>query len=675
MIIILTPTKDTYVTNLQTELNDGSLANTGHAATLDLFKLYNENKYSKSWAAFRFTGVLADSRTFIITDSSGITKTFEFDNNNNITAGNVKLDISGGNHDNYASIIAAAVNAEDTLSITAYSNSNNELILKQDKAGESGDTSFTLPIGTTNMSHIGGASITKFARIDYSAALLKFDISSFKTNYVDGVTFANSVYNDSAKFKAELVLKDVTTGLSKPRDYTLTAYPLLKDFDEGIGKDTIHFSDKDCSNFVSSSLASNGTYNTWEVPSYLSLQSDIRNADSSDTSIFEIGNEDIKFDVTSYIKKLIDDTGDNSDNISISDDKGFVVTFSNTYLYNMVTYFVKRTGSRHLLNKKFIPQLRIIIDDSSYHIPQNPKNKMRYLDNQEIFYLFNRVNGKLQSFPTPTANDTIELKIGNVLLNKTSSDVTNFKGQVLTGIKKVSITNSDMSRYSSNISAELLSSGSFKDTLEWYYVDDTNTNDENIVSGSRYKIKSGGDTDWISLGAISGNGNEVFTATKNGTDIPNGTGTVKLVNTILTEEVEFLSGETLKEINYRNVNTAIRIEDNDLIAEDNVQSVEVFFIDTFKQYDYVKVPYNLPSDNLGDVFYKITDIDTNDILIDYEETKNGTKMFFDGEKYIFDLFVPKIFKNRRVIFEFKFKDNITGANKKIKNKDKIFRIL
>ena len=341
----------------------------------------------------------------------------------------------------------------------------------------------------------------------------------------------------------------------------------------------------------------------------------------------------------------------------------------------MVTYFVKRTGSRHLLNKKFIPQLRIIIDDSSYHIPQNPKNKMRYLDNQEIFYLFNRVNGKLQSFPTPTANDTIELKIGNVLLNKTSSDVTNFKGQVLTGIKKVSITNSDMSRYSSNISAELLSSGSFKDTLEWYYVDDTNTNDENIVSGSRYKIKSGGDTDWISLGAISGNGNEVFTATKNGTDIPNGTGTVKLVNTILTEEVEFLSGETLKEINYRNVNTAIRIEDNDLIAEDNVQSVEVFFIDTFKQYDYVKVPYNLPSDNLGDVFYKITDIDTNDILIDYEETKNGTKMFFDGEKYIFDLFVPKIFKNRRVIFEFKFKDNITGANKKIKNKDKIFRIL
>jgi len=300
---------------------------------------------------------------------------------------------------------------------------------------------------------------------------------------------------------------------------------------------------------------------------------------------------------------------------------------------------------------------------------------MRYLDNKEIFYLFNRVNGKLQSFPTPTSNDTIELKIGNVLLNKASSTVTNFKGKILTGIKKVEISASDMSRYSSNISSELLSSGSFKDTLEWYYVDDNTTNDEDIVSGKRYKITTPGGTAWTSLGATNGVVNEVFTATKNGGEITNSDGIAKLVNTILTEEVEFYAGETLKEINYRNVNTAIRIEDNDLIAEDNVQTVEVFFIDTFKQYDYVKVPYNLPSDNLGDVFYRIVDIDTNDVLIDYEEDHCGTKMFFDGEKYIFDLFVPKIFKNRRVIFEFKFKDNITGSSKKIKNKDKIFRIL
>ena len=47
MIIILEPEKDTYVTNIKTSDNDGSKSNVGHAATLDLFKLYNENKNQK----------------------------------------------------------------------------------------------------------------------------------------------------------------------------------------------------------------------------------------------------------------------------------------------------------------------------------------------------------------------------------------------------------------------------------------------------------------------------------------------------------------------------------------------------------------------------------------------------------------------------------------------------
>ena len=44
MIIVLPATKDTYVTNLKTKNIDAITANVGHASTLDLFKLYNENK-------------------------------------------------------------------------------------------------------------------------------------------------------------------------------------------------------------------------------------------------------------------------------------------------------------------------------------------------------------------------------------------------------------------------------------------------------------------------------------------------------------------------------------------------------------------------------------------------------------------------------------------------------
>ena len=234
MIITLNPVKDTYVTNLNTQYNSGSLANVGHAATIDLFKLYNENKYSNAWVLFTFSDAIADSRTLVLTDAYGTTKTFEFDtaaNPGNITAGNVRININGEtNHNNYASIIAAAINAETTLKITAANNTNNELLLKQDKSGESGDTEITLPVGGGMASKSGR---NKFERIEYSVALLKFDLSSIKSEYVKN--YGSSIFSQNkTKFKAKLVLKDVNTGNKKPKNYQLDATPLLKNFDEGI---------------------------------------------------------------------------------------------------------------------------------------------------------------------------------------------------------------------------------------------------------------------------------------------------------------------------------------------------------------------------------------------------------------------------------------------------------
>ena len=656
MIIILTPEADTYVTNLKTEVNDGSLANFGHSATLDLFKLYNENKNSKSWVAFKFDNsegnTIDDGNTLTLIDASGVTKTFQFNVADNTVDGSVvagSTNINIGIQDlnfptGFAARIATGINAVEGFGINAYNNSNNELILKQDKSGDSGDTTFTLPAGN-GMIPVGNSSNTKFERIDYSAALLKFNIAEFKEKYVDGGTFANSVYSvtsgNNQSFKAEIVLKDVSTGISKPKNYSLVTYPLKKDFKEGIGKDTIHFSDSDEANFTKLDTSVN-----WEVADYISLTSDIHaNGNSSyhaTSSIVEKGNEDITFDVTNYVKDLIDDTNEDDDSLSITDDKGFVITFSETYLHNQLTYFAKRFGSRHLLNKKFIPQLRIIIKDSDFHIPQNPKSKKRYLNNEEVFYLFNMSNGKLTDFTKPTETSVLNFKIGtsskyyfdtklddNIGNANAVESVTNFKGEEKLGIKMIKLENTDISRFeddgdnstTNDIYNIVNTKGYFETTAEWYWLDTAPAPDV------EYKLFS--------------------------------------------ETVKFERSETTKEINYRNLNTAIRVEDSEIIAKDNVQTIEVFFIDNFTQYDAVKVPYDLPSENLGDVYYKLVDIDTNNTLLDYNNI--GTKLFFDGEKYIFDLFVPTIFKNKRVMFEFKTKDNITGSDKFIKNK-KIFRI-
>jgi len=656
MIIILTPEADTYVTNLKTEVNDGSLANFGHSATLDLFKLYNENKNSKAWVAFKFDNssgkTIANTNTLTLTDASGVTKIFQFNASNSTVDGslvegstNINVGIQGLTFPTeFAARIATGINAVGGFGINAYNNSNNELILKQDKPGDSGDTTFTLPAGN-GMIPVGNSSNTKFERIDYSAALLKFDISNFKENYVDGGTFASSVYNtisgNNQSFKAEIVLKDVSTGISKPKNYSLVSYPLKKDFKEGIGKDTIHFSDSDEANFTKLDKNTN-----WEVADYISLTSDIHvngnNSYHATSSIVEKGNEDITFDVTNYVKDLIDDNNAGNDSLSITDDKGFVITFSETYLHDQLTYFAKRFGSRHLLNKKFIPQLRIIIKDSDFHIPQNPKSKKRYLNNEEVFYLFNMTNGKLTDFTKPTATSVLNFKIGtsskyyfdtklddNIDNANVVESVTNFKGEEKLGIKMVRLENTDISRFeddgdnstTNDIYNIINTQGYFETTAEWYWLDTAPAPDV------EYKLFS--------------------------------------------ETVKFERSETTKEINYRNLNTAIRVEDSEIIAKDNVQTIEVFFIDNFTQYDAVKVPYDLPSENLGDVYYKLIDIDTNNTLLDYDNI--GTKLFFDGEKYIFDLFVPTIFKNKRVMFEFKTKDNITGSDKFIKNK-KIFRI-
>ena len=234
MIIIIEPEKDLYVTNINTKDNIGINANTGKAATIDLFKLYNENKYSNSWAIFQFNGqAIQDTQTLTLKDANGVTKIFEFDNNGTTSGSNIA--VVGSNGSNEAVKIKSAIDAVSDFKISAHVNSNNEILLKQDKPGESGDTEFTLPAG---MSH--KYSLSSFARIDYSAGLLKFDLNSFKNKWIT-LDSSDDLQGAFENLTAEIVLKDVTTGITKPKNYTVDVFKMLKNFDEGIGKTQYSF--------------------------------------------------------------------------------------------------------------------------------------------------------------------------------------------------------------------------------------------------------------------------------------------------------------------------------------------------------------------------------------------------------------------------------------------------
>ena len=666
MIIILEPQKDTYVTNLKTQNNDGSLANVGHAATLDLFKLYNENKYSHSWAVFEFTAALTVNNKLTLTDVDGNTTTFILDNStteDGSTNGSDEVliginDISSHSDSdpkNYSQRFATVINNVTsfnnslTLNMTAYGNSNNELVLKQNKPGASGDTSFTLP-AAGSMQHVGGAGVTKFARIDYSAALIKFDLETFKANWTIDANLANEgAFNN---LKAELILKDVTTGIVKPKDYSLELYSLVKSFDEGIGKDTIYFSDKDNSNF-----ASLGDSITWEVSEYVSDLDAVALSPAVELSSNKTskGDEDLSFDITEYIKAEIVKAA--------ITDNGFLIKFPDSILYDQKSYFVKRLGSRHLINKQFVPQLRIKIDDASHNIPTNSFNKVRYLDNTEDFYLFNRIGSKLIDFVSPNATDALNFRIKTkdkktiILQDQTTLPKTNFSGDTLDGVK---ISTINLSKFNSIVSS-LVEDNKVEACYEWYWLDQTTTviTTGNFVIGKRYKIKTSTDTPFTAIGANDNEVGTIFTATGVGSGSNDAYELVE--KKIVENNIVFYASETSNETKYENLITSIRITENDLFANDGTNSVEVYFVDTKKEFNAVKVPYELPSENLGDVYYQLYDIETGNILVDYDIP--ATKMFYDGEKYKFNLFVPKLFKNLRVNFKFKYKDPITNVDK------------
>ena len=683
MIIILEPQKDTYVTNLKTQNNDASLANVGHAATLDLFKLYNENKNAHSWAVFEFsntvTNLISNGETLTLTDSLGVSKTFEFDTDQDprsVVGDNIRINIKAANdaEDNstYAAIIASVINAVDELDISAYNNSNNQLILKQNKPGDQGDTNIVFNMSNTTLLNEYddgvGNIIKKFARIEYSNILIKFDLENFKKRWNIGNNLEGAFNN----LKAELILKDVTTGISKPKDYSLELYSLNKNFDEGIGKDTIHFSDNDTGNFKDISSTQ-----TWEVQNIVSSDDAVALNTASSTGNIDKGDEDIVFNITEYVKdELVK---------NLLDDKGFLVKFIDEDIYDNKTYFVKRLGSRHLINKQFVPQLRIKIDESAYNIPTNAFNKVRYLDNNEAFYLFNRVGSKLINFNKPNDTDTLNFRIKSkdkksiILQDQTTLDATNFFGDTLLGVKSSTI---NLSKFNERISG-LITDNKIEVCYEWYWLDQTTTlvPAGNFVIGKRYKINTSTDTSFTSIGAESNDIGTIFTATGAGSGSNDAFELIE--KKVADDNVIFYASETSNETKYENLITSIRITENDLFANDGTNSVEVYFVDTKKEFTVVKVPYELPSENIGEVFYQIYDVESGKTLVDYDEDQiiegdlnaSATKMFYDGEKYKFNLFVPKLFKNKRINFKFKYKDPITNVDKFIFNKKYSVRIL
>ena len=617
MIIKEVAKKDTYVTNLHLGLTDATNSNVGKASTLDLFKIAKENKNIKARALLTIENILIDlvsNKTFTLTDYENSSATFVIDNTASIDdgtvdgSGRVIIGIDSTSVGiNQLTKIKNAINNTNSIKITATIISNSQILLEQNSIGESGEKNTTFD-SNSNL------KITNFIRIQHSALLINFDLNNLRQKFVESLN--NSVFSSVSNYKVFLKLFDVGNASTRPKNYDLKLSLLNNniEFEEGIGSDVYNFSDLGHTNFTKINNETN-----WTKSGIVASSDCVSNYYEFKGQIESItrGNEDISFDITSYFDEYL------NNNVQSS---SFILCFDLEYLFDNFTYFVKRFGSVQLNDMISHPRIEIHIDENKVQNIES-QTKKRYFDNEEIFYLYNKIS-KLENF---NENYNVKLRLeyknssGTNLLDDGASghiitgfNFYDFKGKIKQGIKKFTVPKTLISRFSTNIQSEIQSSDSLKIKFNYYYDNE---------AGTTIDIRS--------------------------------------------EDVTFNKSEIVSSLNaYRNLSTSIKLLEKNIVTDDSFHRIVVDFIDINKEHDAVNIPLRLTSEDLGKVYYSMHDIDTGRTIIERSGADiNANEILYDGSSYIINFFASKIYKNKRVNFKFYYNDEVSLIENVIFNKN------
>jgi len=645
MYIIYPIQKDTYITNKKLNGVDGKNSNFGKSATLDLFKTYNENIDIQSNCLFRLNDI-PDENELI-----------EFENTFNQTI-QILIDINITNDDNINGttnidnqyvigilgltsvseivdhIQLTLNNLKTEIGVNIYTHSPTGLFsIEQQTKGVVGDKNIILQENSKF------ELLRDFSRVEESIILLKADLPA------DNEYFYYPVVQD--KIKVYLELHDITTSLSKPRDYTVEALPLTKDFNEGLGRDVYSLTDIDTANWLYCNY--NGNTNEkieWETAGKIGLieGTDPNNCDlltSADGYDFKSenacqkyiadGDENIIIDVTPIYEKY---WGVNS-----IPDKGIAIKFTNQVLWDDETYFAKRLGARNLRNRHMRSCLKILIDDEAYNIPI--QKDFYFNDNSKIF-LYNKKGNKLKNIQ--------KLDNNNQIVDISTGENNNGLGDIRLKVESVAV-DGNIPIYS---------------VAGWNVKQAKDIKGHNIV-GTYY-------TDEFNINTLLNTDLNVWMFENNVSSMDfNFIWYWHSDETIIYQETKTFYNDTITTDNtFKRLRASVKLYSPDLGIMDEIHKIAVTFFDIDGQYDYVKVKRALQGLDVGDVFYEVIDYDTNEILIPATEEMNATKCLKEKDYYWFPFFNSDVFYGRRIQFIFKLKQQ--EQNNLIVNANEVFRI-
>ena len=468
--------------------------------------------------------------------------------------------------------------------------------------------------------------------IEVSRGLIKFDLGPLRK-------MTGSMLDISHEsFKCTLFLKDVYGGQTCPSNFKIIVFPLSKSFDEGIGRDVVNFSDLDSSNWLTSSISNSTTPVTWSGAASSNPTSPSPNAGagkqgllgSSNIDIISSGNLNDGNGIVNLWKEQLFSTGEEDLEIDITSiisgtlkglipDQGFRISYSGSQETDKVTRFVKRFGSSQnsiFKNKpKLVVQFNDTVQDHHQSFYFNLSGSL-FLNNYHRGSLKNIISGS--SLSIVKGSDSILLK----LISGSSSRGTYYE-KIITGSQHSIGENFVEGVYSASFAISEFSS--------------SNKGETRTGDSLRNEIKNAGSA--------------TFTEIWSSLDETIGYITSSLViNSV--NRTTFSNKSSRMTISITNMKTQYTATDKARFT--------VFAEDVDRKIVARKLPFETKSSILTSLYYRIRDIESNDIIIPFETSSNGTLCSTDSNGMYFEFFMSSLPKGKLHTIDFLLKE--AGVN-------------
>lgn len=472
--------------------------------------------------------------------------------------------------------------------------------------------------------------------IQLSRGLIKFDTDELKS-----LTGSILNYNDSS-FKAYVRMKNVYGGQSVPSNYTLSLFPLAKDWSEGRGIDVVGYRDLDSVNWLTASTNPSITYwtsggieygaavGTSSADYYTSIPILSGSLPLEFTQSFARGDEDLFIDVTPAIKFML--SGSLPDN-------GFRLSFTGSQEADNVTRFVKRFSTKQSRNTNLHPALVVKYDDS-------------FIDNQaQAFFDYpNKIGIYNKPFSVATnffSGSTEIVGSGSLLLTllASASQYVTATTYSISHQATISYQSASWVYFSASFTGSQIQLGGLNQTGSYYadvYIPSKATGLENVLQG---------------------NNSIYFTSIWSSLD--------NTIEYFRNENIQMklLQGSNSNVIDRNYVVNVTNLK-NTYINTD-IPRLRVFVYDFDPTLTSFYLPYKANPRIFKTMYWRLIDPYTKEELIPFDDI--GTKLSSDGEGMYFDLYMNDLPLNKPLEIELLIKEG--AGSQLIEDQRFIFKVV